>query len=116
MGFDTTFTLLNLGSVLYIMAFYLILLIVAMLLKFFGRYISCCHSFYLKLYQALFWGGLIRFWLEIYLDVALCVTVNYVYMQDPSGFTSIAISNYLTYGMGAIIVTLPVWVTIFYSI
>ena len=116
MGFDTTFTLLNLGSILYIMAFYLILLVLAIILKIFGRYISCCRAFYLKLYQALFWSGLLRFWMEIYLDVALCVTMNYVKMQDPTGFPSIAISNYLTYGMGAIIVTLPVWIIIFYSI
>lgn len=115
MGITSIFALPNLGSTLYILAFYVVLIIFALVVKYIGQYCKCCKKLHLSLYKAIFWGGFLRFWMEIYLDVGLCTALNYVMMQDSEDFPAIAISNGLTYGLGCILMILPVWIIIFYS-
>ena len=116
MGFTSSFTLLNLGSIFYMILFYIGLILLNFVLYLTGQFVPCAAKLSSKLYQILFWGGLLRFWMEIYLDVGLAVTLNMNEMGPSDGFTSVAISNGMTYGLGVILILLPIWIAVFYSL
>ena len=95
---------------------YLALTVITVLLYTVRNTCKCLTKCHRKLSQSLFWSGLLRFGMEIYFDVSLCIAISLQKMPKAYGFISVDISNKLTIALAVLLAFLPVWTIIFYSV
>ena len=115
MDFDSIYALANLGSILYFMLLYLALIAMSLMLALIAKAVKRLSKLSNRLSSALYWSGLLRFAMEIYLEVGLCTLLNIQASPDPEGFFAIQLSNYLAYGLLALLIAVPLWIVVFYS-
>lgn len=95
---------------------YLALTVLTVLLYTVRNTCPCMTRCHRKLANSLFWSGLLRFGMEIYFDVGLCIALCLQNMPKANGFTAVEISNKLTIALAVLLAFLPIWTIIFYSV
>lgn len=76
LGYESPFTILNLGSIFYMFIMYVVLMAVHLLLVFGGRFSHRISTLSNKIGASLYWAGILRFWIEIYFDACLAASIG----------------------------------------
>ena len=114
MGYDTIFLVPNLGSLFYVLIIYLAVIILSVLLAIPFHFCQVLRKMIHKVHEKLFWSGILRFGMEIFMELSLSTILHLYTSPDPEGFPSIQFSNILAHIFGALIIALPLWTILFY--
>lgn len=114
LGYESPFTILNLGSIFYMFLLYAALMTLHLIFVIGGRFSHRVATLSNKLGASLYWAGILRFLIEIYFDACLAASIGLNLKLPSDGFQSIKVSNVLTYGLATICAVLPIWIAVFY--
>ena len=113
---DSIYAIPNVGTILYILIVYAILIITERIWSLFSGRICCKRSVaYLRKIQSfLYWGALNTLALEIYLDVGLSSTLNIHTMRWLDNNPDLVVTNVFAIGSLVFIIVYPIWLVTFY--
>ena len=89
------------------------LILILLMLKLVHSMIPKMKARVTKLQNTIFWNGMIRLFMEAYLDFVLFSLLNIVEMQWPDNIGSIAISNYISILILTLCFMTPVFLIVF---
>jgi len=114
-GYESIYVSENLGTIFVLMHVYAILYIASGLLFLLGKKWNSFAKGYQKLAKFLFWNGLIRFFIEAYLELSLAVIVNLVHLKWDTESGAELYSSITTVFYSLIVVGLPIFLAFFYG-
>ena len=98
LGIGSRFLVMNMGTMLLIFMFYIILYFIYPCVRFFRHDIKCCKKTAKKLKPMLFWNHSILFLLEGYLDILIAAFINLVFLRNGEfdwSSWSVVVTNFL---------------------
>ena len=111
---DSTFCMLNLGTVLYVIVIYAILIISELIWRLLIKKCQRSEKYRIKLSKFLYWNAINTLAMEIYLDVGLSASLNIHTMKWLDNNPDLAVTNVFSYICMVYLAVYPVWMFIFY--
>ena len=93
---ESTFLLANLQFTTWVILFYVLLILASMILYMFKDKAQCVRKLYEKLSKKLYWDGLIRLHMELFMDMLLLPALNLHTVVWDTKFDSVQASNILS--------------------
>lgn len=114
-GYESIYVAENLGTIFVMMHFYLLAYIFAGVFYILGKKWQVCAKVSAKLNAALFWNGLLRLFMEAYLEFSLAVILNLWYIEFDHENGAVLYQSICTLLYAIILFGLPVFVVKFYK-
>ena len=113
-GIDTTLMVPGLGNIFYMLLGYCALATLHLLLSLVAKKIPKVDQASSKISKFLYWNGLIRLYMEIYLDLAICALLNLKTMYWEEKLSAVSFSNVLAIISVACLGIIPIFLIVFF--
>ena len=114
-GFDSTLFVKTLGNIFYAIFGYVALSLLLGSMALIGKKVQFLHRVSSKVRKIIFWNGLIRFYIEIYMDVAVCAFLNLKTMTWNDHLPALNFSNYFAILAVISLCVIPVGLIVFFA-
>ena len=108
----------NIGTVFFICAAYLILIPITGILRIVGLKIAKVRTLEQKISDKIYWNHLLRLLMECYLDIAFSIGLNLIDWKKSTGkyasFVGVQLSNVCAITFSFFIIFLPIFILSFY--
>lgn len=114
-GIESLLIIPNLGTLFYLLLAYLALIIVQLLLYNVGKKVPKIGQISSKIGIFLYWNGLIRFFMEVYLDYSVSALLNLqaIYWEDE--LSAVSFCNVLSIIFVILMALIPIYFIAFYA-
>ena len=113
-GIDSTLMILGLGTLFYVLLAYFVLVILQLILHCLAKKLPKVNKTSSKISKFLYWNGIIRLFIEVYLDFGVCAFLQIKTMYWDDNLRAVSFGNILAIITVACLGILPIFAIIFF--